>query len=144
MPSQGRPAWKVDLTTSRRLALVRQRDTSPEQQVRRLLREAGVYVRRSGRRLPGSPDFVSLQGRWAIQVHGCFWHQHQGCPRATMPKRNRVLWRQKFTANRERDTRLARQLKAMGFRLLVLWECEIETRPSKVLSMLEKFVSPTS
>ena len=135
-----RPAWKVDEATSRRLARVRQRGTSPEQQVRVLLRGMGVRVRSSKRRLPGSPDIVSIKGRWAVQVNGCFWHQHPGCARATMPKRNRSLWEQKFAANMERDERLAAKLREMGFRLLVVWECEVEERPARVAARFARLI----
>jgi DNA mismatch endonuclease (patch repair protein) len=137
----GRPAWTVDEATSRRLARVRQRGTSPEQQVRLLLREMGVSVRSTKRRLPGSPDIVSIKDRWAVQVHGCFWHQHPGCVRASMPKRNRALWKQKFAGNLERDRRLAAKLREVGFRLLVVWECEVEERPALVASKLRQFIA---
>ena len=136
----GRPPWKVDPVTSLRLGRVRQRGTTPEQQVRRLPRGMGVRVRAARRRLPGSPDIVSIKGRWAVQVHGCFWHQHRGCAKATMPKRNRELWAQKFAGNQERDRRLAAELRRMGFRLLVVWECEVEERPADVTAKLNRFV----
>jgi DNA mismatch endonuclease (patch repair protein) len=101
----------------------------------------GVRVRSTKRRLPGSPDLVSIKGRWAVQVNGCFWHQHSGCVRATMPKRNRALWEQKFAANLERDHRLASKLREMGFRVLVIWECEVEERPAYVATRLGRFVA---
>ena len=132
----------VDDATSRRLARVRQRDTSPEQQVRTVLRKMGVRLGKPRRRLPGSPDVVSVKGRWAVQVHGCFWHRHAGCVRATTPTRNRALWVRKFEANQERDRRLASALRRLGFRLLVVWECEIEERPARVASRLARFVAP--
>lgn len=84
---------------------------------------------------------MSIKGRWAVQVNGCFWHQHSGCVRATMPKRNRALWEQKFAANLERDHRLASKLREMGFRVLVIWECEVEERPAYVATRLGRFVA---
>lgn len=131
----------VDEATSARLARVRRRDTTPEQKVRQLLRALRVRVGFTKRKLPGSPDFVSIKGGWAIQVHGCFWHQHPGCHRATMPKRNRALWEQKFAANLERDRRLALELRRLGFRLLVVWECDAEERPVQVARKLARLVA---
>jgi DNA mismatch endonuclease (patch repair protein) len=69
--------------------------------------------------------------RWAIFVHGCFWHQHPKCQRATMPKRNAAFWRAKFAANRARDARVRRQLRGRGYFVLTVWECEAE-RPSSL------------
>src|SRR5204862_38942 len=62
--------------------------------------------------------------RWAILVHGCFWHRHEGCSRTTTPKRNRRIWLEKFRHNVERDGRLLRRLRAFGYRAHVIWECE--------------------
>lgn len=138
---RGRPPWRVDEDTSRRLARVRRRDTTPEQQLRALLRDLGIRVRSTERSLPGSPDVVSIKGGWAIQVNGCFWHRHAGCARATLPKRNRDLWTEKFAANVERDRRLARALRSQGFRLLVVWECQLEERPARVAAELRRFVA---
>ncbi|BDG02825.1 hypothetical protein AMOR_18210 [Anaeromyxobacter oryzae] len=84
---------------------------------------------------------VSIKGGWAIQVNGCFWHRHAGCARATLPKRNRDLWTEKFAANVERDRRLARALRAEGFRLLVVWECQLDERPAHVAAKLRRFVA---
>jgi len=77
------------------------------------------------RSLPGSPDFANKGKRWAIFVHGCFWHRHSGCHKATIPKANRQFWLTKFTDNRARDARAIRALRADKFRVIVVWECEI-------------------
>lgn len=74
--------------------------------------------------LPGRPDLVDPSGVWAILVHGCFWHRHEGCSRTTTPKRNRRVWLEKFRLNVERDRRLLRQLRSLGYRAHVIWECE--------------------
>ena len=77
--------------------------------------------------MPGSPDIANRAQGWAVFVHGCFWHRHPGCARATTPKRNRVFWERKFQANQVRDARVRAALKAMGFRsVVVLWECQTE------------------
>jgi len=84
----------------------------------------GVRFRVSNRDLPGSPDIANRRRRWAIFVHGCFWHSHRGCVRATVPKRNRAFWVAKFAANRARDARVVRELQGRGYRTLVIWECD--------------------
>jgi DNA mismatch endonuclease, patch repair protein len=91
-----------------------------------LLRSAGFCFRRNVRSLPGSPDFANKSRRLAVFVNGCFWHHHKGCPRATIPKRNRSFWIEKLATNRKRDARKIRQLRAMGYRVLLLWECQLE------------------
>ena len=116
----------VDPETSARLALIPQRRTKPELLVRRELHRCGKRFRVHNRDLPGSPDVANRRRRWAIFVHGCFWHHHEGCKRATVPKRNRAFWLEKFTANRERDRRCEDALKEAGFRVVTIWECQAE------------------
>ena len=98
--------------------------------MRSLLHNMGRRFRVARKDLPGSPDIANVRGRWAIFVHGCFWHQHAGCRRATLPKRNRAFWQDKFEANRARDTEAECALRSMGFRVIVVWECEIDDVPA--------------
>lgn len=128
----------VDPATSARLGRVRQRGTSAELAVKAMLRQLGIRCGHTKNRLPGSPDFVNLSGGWCIFVHGCYWHAHQGCKRATVPKRNHAFWVQKFAENRRRDARVLRALRAQGLRVLVLWECEYLDRPSAALKRLRR------
>ena len=114
----------VDEATSRRLARVRQHGTTPELEIRRILRAKGHRYTCRNRDLPGSPDLANRRHRWAVFVHGCYWHSHEGCPRATIPKRNRRFWSAKFKANRERDRRAVVALSRLGFKVIVVWECE--------------------
>ncbi|MGE5486906.1 MAG: very short patch repair endonuclease [bacterium] len=107
---------------------VRQRGTPAELAVAKLCRELGLAYRCNVRSLPGSPDLANKKGRWAIFVHGCFWHQHEGCPKATMPKRNAKFWREKFVGNRARDARKIAQLCSLGYQVLVVWQCQAEDR----------------
>lgn len=109
------------------LARVKQKKTKPEETVARLLRDLGLAYRRNVRALSGSPDFANRSKGWAIFVNGCFWHHHTGCRRATVPKNNRAFWTEKFAANRRRDAAKIRALRALGLRVLVIWECEVET-----------------
>lgn len=112
---------------ARLLASVRQSRTTAEDEVATLLRALGLAYRRNVRALPGSPDFANRARGWAIFVNGCFWHHHTGCRRAGVPKNNRAFWTTKFIANRRRDAAKIRALRALGFRVLVIWECEIAT-----------------
>jgi DNA mismatch endonuclease (patch repair protein) len=136
----------VDPTTSRRLARIRQRDTSAEQLVRHQVHALGGRYRINNRDLPGSPDLANRAKGWAIFVHGCFWHAHLNCGRATVPKRNRKFWLDKFAANRARDRRVKATLRRLGFRVGVIWECEAEdaVRLSRVVSRFftEAFTRP--
>jgi DNA mismatch endonuclease, patch repair protein len=104
---------------------VRQSRTSAEDAVAEALCAAGLSYRRNVRSLPGAPDFANKSRGWAIFVNGCFWHHHR-CSRGTTPTRNRAFWQEKFAANRKRDARKARALRALGFKVLVIWECEAE------------------
>ncbi len=126
--SQARKVRKLilDPVTSARLARVRQHDTSVERVVRRVLHGLGLAFRTVNTELPGSPDIVNRSRRWAIYVHGCFWHAHGGCVRATVPKRNRRFWLEKLATNRARDRRKRRQLQALGYKALVVWQCETD------------------
>lgn len=116
---------KVDEETSARLARQRQHGTDAELEVRRLASSVGLRYRVSNRDLPGSPDLANRARRWAVFVHGCYWHSHHGCYRATVPKRNREFWESKFAANRVRDARAVAELTQRGYQVLTVWECEL-------------------
>src|SRR6478735_3115864 len=103
---------------------VRRSGTPAEENVAACCRKLGLAYRRNPRSLPGSPDLANKSCRWAIFVNGCFWHHHTGCVKGTMPKRNRNFWREKFAANRLRDAAKVRALRAAGYRVVIVWECE--------------------
>lgn len=103
---------------------VKGKDTGPEWTVRRLLHGAGYRYRLHDRRLPGRPDIVFPARRKAIFVHGCFWHGHD-CAKGRLPKTRLDYWFPKIEANRERDVRKRTELEAMGWDVLVVWQCEI-------------------
>lgn len=113
---------------SRTMRAVRSRDTKPELTVRRFLHAAGLRYILHDRRLPGSPDLVFPKYRTVVFVHGCFWHQHANCPAASRPRSNTEYWSRKLTGNVERDARNRTSLEASGWRVLVIWECEIRER----------------
>ena len=105
---------------------IRQKGTKPELIVRQLIYELGHRYRVENRDLPGSPDIANRTQGWAVFVHGCYWHRHPGCVKATTPRRNRAFWKDKFRANVERDRRAVRQLHKLGYRTIVVWECQVE------------------
>ena len=125
--------------TSERMSRVRQRGTGPELATRRALSALGLRYRLNNRDLPGSPDMANRRHRWAVQVAGCYWHRHKGCSRATTPKTNRDFWLRKFAANVARDKRTARALRRLGFRVVVVWECQTE-RADALRGRLRRFV----
>jgi DNA mismatch endonuclease (patch repair protein) len=129
-----------DPKTSARLGRIRQKDTAPEQLVRSILSALGVRYRVRNRDLPGSPDVANRARRWAVFVHGCFWHAHAGCPRATIPKRNREFWTAKFAANRARDARAIAALLEAKYRVAVVWECEAADDSESLRERLQAFV----
>lgn len=122
---------------SRHLGLVRQKGTAAELAVGRALRGLGVSYRKNVRGLPGSPDFANRRRRWAVFVQGCFWHRHTGCRRATVPKANRAFWEAKFARNRARDATAVKALRRMGFRVALIWECELGEAHQRLSKVLE-------
>lgn len=103
---------------------IKGKNTMPEMLVRRFLHRKGLRFRLHVASLTGKPDLVFPKYRVAVQVHGCFWHQHVGCKFAYMPKSNRAFWRAKLAANVERDARTNIVLRAAGWRVITVWECE--------------------
>ncbi|HET6380550.1 MAG TPA: DNA mismatch endonuclease Vsr [candidate division Zixibacteria bacterium] len=108
------------------MANIRSSGTKPERQVRSALHRRGFRFG-SGNRLPGRPDVVMPARRTVVFVHGCFWHGHEGCQRARAPKTNVEWWVEKVRVNRQRDNRVARDLVELGWRVLVVWTCELRT-----------------
>ena len=105
------------------MAAIKGKDTSPEWLVRSALHRLGLRFRLHDGALPGRPDLVFRRSRVAVFIHGCFWHQHS-CKRGTRPSTRRAFWNRKLAGNVERDTRVRRQLRAMGWRTIVVWECQ--------------------
>lgn len=117
------------------MSRVRQRGTKPELLVRTLLHSFGLRFTVNGpsnRNLPSRPDIVMPKWKTVVLVHGCFWHRHEGCKAATLPKTRRGFWQAKFTTNTLRDQAQCRELRALGWRVLIVWECE--TRAPLVLA----------
>ncbi len=107
------------------MGLVKNKDTKPELLVRRLTHAMGYRYRLHSRELPGHPDLVFTRRRKVIFVHGCYWHRHGNCPLTRLPKSRLAFWAPKLEQNKERDTRNQRNLREMGWRFLIIWECEL-------------------
>lgn len=122
-------------TRSRMMSGIRGRDTKPEKLVRSYLHRTGLRFRLHTA-LPGKPDLVLPKHRAVVFVHGCFWHRHGGCRYATTPSSNAAFWQDKFDANERRDRRVARELKAGGWRVYVVWACAITE--SRIQSLARK------
>ena len=122
-------------TRSRMMSGIRGKDTKPEMVVRRFLHRKGFRARLHDRRLPGRPDIVLPKYRTVVEVRGCFWHRHSGCPFAYMPTSNRAFWMAKLDGNVARDVRNERALAEAGWRTLVVWECEVN-RPGILTSLV--------
>lgn len=122
------PKSDVDPARSRQMSLVRAVDTKPEMLVRRLVHSMGYRYRLHRRALPGTPDLVFASRKAVIFVHGCFWHRHPdpACRLARLPKSRLDFWVPKLERNAERDREAVEALEATGWRVLVIWECEIK------------------
>jgi DNA mismatch endonuclease, patch repair protein len=142
-PSPGKTERRDDFPTdpkrSALMARVRGRNTKPELAVRRVSHELGFRFRLHRRDLPGTPDLVFSRLKKIILVHGCFWHRHKGCGRATTPKTRREFWVSKFDANIARDAKTTAALRRLGWSVLVVWECETR-KPTSLRNRLGKFL----
>lgn len=111
---------------SERMARIRGENTKPELHVRKALHAAGFRFRLHRKDLPGRPDLVLPKYGVVVFVHGCFWHAHH-CQKGRIPSTRSEFWEEKFKGNKRRDRRNARELRAMGWRVLHVWECELVT-----------------
>ena len=116
---------------------IRSRNTRPERFVRSVLHGLGLRFRLHLALLPGTPDIVLSKWRTAIFVHGCFWHRHFDCKFAYMPKSRLSFWKKKFQANVERDAAHRGTLRTLGWRVIVVWECETR-KPAQLRSRLRR------
>ena len=108
------------------MSRIRGKDTAIEVRVRKYLFAKGFRYRKNVTELPGKPDIVLSKYRTVIFIHGCYWHRHPGCKNCTTPGTNRDFWLKKFDANVRNDQKHEKQLKDAGWRVITLWECEIE------------------
>ena len=109
------------------MSRIRGKDTKPEMAVRKMLHAAGFRFRLHVKDLPGKPDIVLPRWRAVIFVHGCFWHRHEGCKDTTTPKTRTEWWLEKFAKNVANDLKKRSALEEAGWKVIVIWECEIKT-----------------
>lgn len=107
------------------MSRIRGKGSAPEMKLRRLVHGMGFRYRLHVKELPGKPDLVFPSRHAVIFMHGCFWHRHEGCKLARLPKSKLDFWKTKLEANKERDLLHQRQLRDLGWRVLVVWECEM-------------------
>lgn len=131
-------------TRSRMMSGIRGKNTQPEMLVRRLLHAMGYRYRLHARELPGKPDIVFRKRHIAIFVHGCFWHRHPDpeCRLSRMPKSRVDFWQPKLEGNRARDEANVAALEAMGWKVLLVWECQLRDR-EQLGNMLRRFIEGT-
>jgi len=126
---------------SKVMSNIRSKNTSPEIRVRKMLFAQGYRYRLHVKKLPGKPDIVLPKYKVAIFVHGCFWHLHSGCRDGTIPKTRTEYWREKLLGNKERDKKHRAKLRKLGWRVIRLWECEVEKKPDAVMEKLTTFLN---
>ena len=131
------------LTKERRswnMSRIRSKNTTPEKIVRTALHRMGYRFRLHGKKLPGRPDIVLTKYKTVIFVHGCFWHRHHGCKNCTTPTTRKEWWVAKLEANVLRDLRHQQSLQQLGWKAIVVWECETKTSDYevKILKVLNK------
>ena len=124
------------------MARIRSRDTKPELIVRSLLHRCGVRFSLRRRDLPGKPDIALPCYKTVVFVHGCFWHRHARCRMASDPKSHQAFWRAKFEANVARDRRNRSALTKAGWRVIVLWECEVLRDPLAAVERVMQLLRP--
>ena len=124
---------------SANMSAVRSRNTGPEIRVRQIAHGLGYRFRLHRRELPGKPDIAFPGRQKVVFVHGCFWHQHKGCPRASIPESNSEFWRNKLSRNMVRDAKQVAAIRKNGWRVLVVWECETKNE-RRLAARLRRFL----
>jgi DNA mismatch endonuclease (patch repair protein) len=120
---------------------IKGRDTAPELAVRSILHQLGLRFRLHRRDLPGKPDIVLARWKTIVFVHGCFWHRHAGCRFAYIPKSRLDFWNRKFEDTTKRDKRNQNELVAAGWRVVVVWECEVADH-AQLSKRLQNLIRP--
>lgn len=124
------------------MSRIRGKDTRIEVKVRRYLFSKGFRYRKNVATLPGKPDIVFSQYKTVIFIHGCYWHRHEGCKNCTTPGTNRNFWLQKFEKTVQNDQKQQEQLKQSGWKVFVLWECQIENDFDALMAKLITMLKP--
>ncbi len=125
------------------MSRIHTRDTSIEVKVRKHLFSKGFRFRKNVASLPGKPDIVLPKYRAVVFIHGCFWHRHDGCIEAHIPKTRQEYWLPKFERNVENDKKHYSDLQNMGWRPIIIWECEVNKRFEETMETLVKEIQNT-
>ena len=126
------------------MSQIHSKNTKPEELVRKYLFSNGFRYRKNDARLPGKPDIVLPKYKTVIFINGCFWHKHEGCKYFVWPKNNAEFWKEKITGNAERDVKNYNFLREAGWRVFIIWECELRPgkRESTLKVLIDKIKSP--
>ena len=124
------------------MSRIKGKDTKLEVKVRSRLFKDGYRFRKNDKRYPGKPDILLPRYKTAIFINGCFWHNHANCNYAYIPKTRRKFWTEKFKKNKERDKKNLRLLKKMGWKVIIVWECQLKRNFESSLSKLKSKLSP--
>lgn len=119
---------------------IRSKDTAPELALRRIVYQMGYRFRLHRKDLPGKPDLVFPGRKKVVFLHGCFWHQHQGCRDGRVPGTRQDYWKPKLARNQERDVLARTALKALGWDVLILWECDLSKKAPVIAAQLTRFL----
>lgn len=122
------------------MSKIRSKNTLPELLVRKALWQMGYRYRLHYKKLPGKPDIVMVKCKTAIFVHGCFWHRHKNCIEASRPKTNSEYWETKISKNVERDKKHKKEIEKIGWKVIVIWECDIKNSIEKNIALLNKLL----
>lgn len=125
------------------MSRIKAKDTSIEIRVRKWLYHHGYRYRKNVSTLPGKPDIVLKSYNTVIFIHGCFWHRHPNCKDATIPKTRTEFWQSKFAKNIANDKKNTQKLEEMGFRVLIIWECEINKHFDETVSKISRIIGPS-
>jgi len=131
------------LTKERRswnMSRIRSNNTLPEIYIRKALWQMGYRYRLHYKLLPGKPDIVITKQKIVVFVHGCFWHRHENCIEASRPKTNSEYWETKINKNMERDKRNQNEIKKLGWKIIIIWECMVKNDTDKNIKLLEKLL----
>lgn len=126
-------------TRSYNMSCIKGKNTKPEEMVRKFLFSKRFRYRKNDKRLPGSPDIVLPKYKTVIFVNGCFWHGHEGCKYFVWPKSNEEFWKNKIKTNIERDNKKIEQLEELGWKVIIVWECEL--KKDVFLTSMEKLLN---
>jgi DNA mismatch endonuclease (patch repair protein) len=122
------------------MSKIRSKDTLPEIRIRKALWRMGCRYRLHYKLLPGKPDIVITKQKTVVFIHGCFWHRHKNCIEASRPKTNSEYWETKINKNIERDKKHQAEIKQLGYRVFIIWECEVKKNIAENIQLLEKLL----